>query len=65
MEAYYRVGTARKSEGEGSRLGLAIVKQIVDLHKGQIEIKSRLGIGTVVNVKLPLKNSTGVKQPLP
>jgi signal transduction histidine kinase len=58
-EAFYRVGSARKSEGEGSRLGLSIVKQIVDLHQGQIEIQSHLGAGTEVTIKLPLKTNSG------
>jgi signal transduction histidine kinase len=59
MEAYYKVSLSRKSEGEGARLGLAIVKQIVDLHHGNIGIQSRLGSGTIVTIRLPLKNHSG------
>jgi|WetSurMetagenome_2_1015567.scaffolds.fasta_scaffold30206_1 two-component system, OmpR family, sensor kinase len=59
MEAYYKVSLSRKSEGEGARLGLAIVKQIVDLHQGNIGVQSRLGSGTIVTVRLPLKNRSG------
>ena len=55
-EAFYRVNLSRKPAGEGARLGLAIVKQIVDLHHGQIEIQSREGFGTSVTIRLPLKN---------
>jgi signal transduction histidine kinase len=54
-EAFYRISSARKSEGEGSRLGLSIVKQIVDLHHGLIEIQSREGFGTSVIIHLPLQ----------
>jgi signal transduction histidine kinase len=42
-----------KIAGEGARLGLSIVKQIVDLHHGQIDIQSREGFGTSVMIRLP------------
>jgi signal transduction histidine kinase len=56
-EAYYKVGLTKKSAGEGSRLGLAIVKQIVDIHHGKIKIKSMIGVGTTVIVWLPLQDT--------
>ena len=37
----------------GTGLGLSIVKRCVDLHKGSVEIESKLGEGTVVTVILP------------
>jgi signal transduction histidine kinase len=41
------------TKGRGTGLGLAIVKKIVDVHKGSIELKSDVGIGTTVKVRLP------------
>jgi PAS domain S-box-containing protein len=41
-----------KAAGEGSGLGLHIVKKIIDKHKGKIEIESRLG-KTVFSVMIP------------
>lgn len=38
----------------GSGLGLALVKRIVALHGGQIDVRSRMGQGTVVRVLVPL-----------
>jgi signal transduction histidine kinase len=44
----------------GTGLGFALVKRIVETHRGTLEIKSRLGKGTVISVCFPLKPvSTG------
>ena len=37
----------------GSGLGMAIVKNIIEGHKGEIEVKSEEGVGTTFSVKLP------------
>ncbi|MBO7201832.1 MAG: HAMP domain-containing histidine kinase, partial [Bacteroidales bacterium] len=37
----------------GFGIGLSYVKQIVDLHKGSIDVKSTIGEGTTFDVKLP------------
>ena len=42
----------RKAKGTG--LGMTVCNELVNLHHGKIEIKSRLGEGTVVYVFLPL-----------
>ncbi|MEO0082855.1 MAG: PAS domain S-box protein [candidate division WOR-3 bacterium] len=39
----------------GARLGLAIVKQLVDLMHGTIAVKSKLGKGTKFHIKHPIK----------
>ncbi|MFV1008947.1 ATP-binding protein [Bacillus cereus] len=51
-ESFYQVNT--KSSGSG--IGLAIVKKIVELHNGSIQIDSELGIGTTITIKLPTDN---------
>ncbi|MEN8217930.1 MAG: sensor histidine kinase [Pseudomonadota bacterium] len=43
-----------KAAGEGSGLGLDIVKKIVDKHDGKIEVESELGKGTSFSILLPL-----------
>lgn len=39
---------------EGTGLGVSIVKGLVDLHQGQMNVKSTLGRGTIVEVLLPI-----------
>ncbi len=46
-----------KKAGEGTGLGLDIVKRIVEAHQGHIKIDSKEGEGTQVRVYLPLENS--------
>jgi len=49
---YYR-GTSTEIKSEGSGLGMAIVKQIVEAHVGVIHAKSIQGIGTTIIIVLP------------
>ncbi|MFC0524966.1 sensor histidine kinase [Pontibacillus salicampi] len=54
MERFYRVNKARTRSNGGVGLGLAIVQQIVQRHSGTIHIDSTLGLGTTLEVILPL-----------
>jgi PAS domain S-box-containing protein len=49
-----------KLVGEGSGLGLDIVKKIVDKHAGRIEVMSEVSTGTVFTVFLPLRRKSAV-----
>ena len=42
-----------RTSGEGSGMGLAIVKRIVEQHQGSIDVQTEVGAGTTVRVMLP------------
>ncbi|MDQ0193358.1 sensor histidine kinase [Paenibacillus wynnii] len=58
FKPFYKVDKARSREVGGSGIGLSIVKRVVDLHHGHIEVTSALRKGTTVTVQLPLNYST-------
>ena len=53
-EAFFQARASYDRRHDGSGLGLSIVKGLVRLHGGDIDIRSRLGQGTKVTVRLPL-----------
>jgi signal transduction histidine kinase len=53
-DRFYRVDPSRSSSTGGAGLGLAIAKEIVLHHEGDISITSNPGSGTVVSIRLPL-----------
>ena len=53
FERFYRADTSRTKEGTG--LGLSIVKDIVELHGGQVQVESKWQEGTTFTVILPVK----------
>lgn len=46
-----------KVSGEGTGLGLDIIKRILDDHSAQISFESKVGVGTTFFVKLPIQNT--------
>ena len=56
FEAFHRATNVGPIQGTG--LGLTLVKQCVDLHRGEITFTSVVGEGTTFTVTLPLSNET-------
>lgn len=54
FEELYRGESAGAVEGSG--LGLALAKKIVERHSGEITVRSRIGQGTVFTVRLPVSS---------
>jgi len=51
FDRFYRVESSRDREGSG--LGLALVREVLSLHRGKVQIESQEGKGTKVIVRIP------------
>jgi len=54
FDRFYQADDSISREKEGTGIGLAIVKEMVNLHHGKIESKSTIGKGTTFSICLPL-----------
>jgi PAS domain S-box-containing protein len=54
FERFYRAGNADQEQTGGMGIGLYVVKQIVTLHGGRVEVQSQAGAGSTFTVWLPL-----------
>lgn len=53
FERFVKGDKSRQRSESGNGLGLTIVKQIVDLHEGEIHVESEIGVGTLFSIRLP------------
>ncbi|HSL76040.1 MAG TPA: HAMP domain-containing sensor histidine kinase [Candidatus Limnocylindrales bacterium] len=53
FERFYRGTNTGDARASGSGLGLAIVRSIVEMHGGEIDLASEVGVGTQVRITLP------------
>ncbi len=53
FDRFYQVDGANTRKEGGAGIGLAVTRELVNLLKGSIEVKSNPGLGTIFTVKLP------------
>ena len=51
---FYRIGNEETRKTKGTGLGLYIVKHIVNMHQGKIEVRDNHPTGTVFEIRLPV-----------
>ena len=55
FDKFYQVGDILTRKNQGIGLGLSIVKSIIQLHDGRIDVKSQIGKGTEIKILIPNK----------
>lgn len=58
MEKFYKANVSVR----GSGIGLAVTNEIINLHKGKLEIDSKKGTGTLVTIYLPIESAPTKKE---
>jgi signal transduction histidine kinase/CHASE2 domain-containing sensor protein len=59
FEKFYRVPRVTDVDVPGTGLGLALVREVAELHGGRVSVESRLGAGSVFSLCLPLQKDEG------
>jgi signal transduction histidine kinase/DNA-binding response OmpR family regulator len=54
FDRFYQVDGSHTREQEGTGIGLSLTKELVELHKGKIEVESEEGKGTTIIISIPL-----------
>ena len=65
FDRFYQIDSSSTREHEGTGIGLALTKELIELHKGSIDIISTEGEGTEVVIKLPAEKEYFEKEKLP
>jgi two-component system phosphate regulon sensor histidine kinase PhoR len=61
FERFYRVDKARSREQGGTGLGLSIVKHVLQLHGGEVSVRSRVGEGSVFRFRIPVRANAAAR----
>ena len=57
FDKFYQVDNTSSKLQKGTGIGLALVKEFVELMNGSIEVESKLGKGSLFSIKIPITNN--------
>lgn len=60
FKPFIQIDSALNRQYDGTGLGLALVKQLVELHGGQVGLTSELGVGSCFSISLPYAPNTAL-----
>ncbi len=63
FQPFMQVDSALNRQYQGTGLGLALTKRIVDLHGGRVGLTSEVGVGSCFTIDLPYQTSMNLPQP--
>jgi two-component system, cell cycle sensor histidine kinase DivJ len=64
-DPFFQAEKTYRRRHEGTGLGLSIVKSLVALHRGELDVQSKLDVGTTISVILPLDLERSATKPSP
>ncbi|WP_034384302.1 SpoIIE family protein phosphatase [Herbidospora cretacea] len=63
FERFHQVPGGRARSAEGSGIGLSLVRELVELLQGSIDVTSEPGVGSVFTVTIPVEPADGAVEP--
>ena len=60
---FFYIDDDHNFDNRGQGLGLAIVKSIAEKHGGNVSLESKLGVGSLFYLDIPLHRLEGLKKP--
>lgn len=65
FDRFHQVRSNATNKNQGVGIGLALVKELVEEHKGKIEVESEMGKGTLFRIRLPADQSASELEEMP
>jgi DNA-binding response OmpR family regulator/two-component sensor histidine kinase len=58
FDRFYQISDADNRDAEGTGIGLALTRELVDLYRGEISVESEPGKGSMFTVRLPVSRES-------